>query len=78
MSKIILNDLPDYVVETLQLRASQHGCSVADEIRKILENATRPVKNLKIGSELAAFGLLINTDFEPVRDPAPIRQVSFD
>jgi|AGTN01.1.fsa_nt_gi Plasmid stability protein len=56
MASITVRNLPDETHRALRVRAAQNGRSTEAEVREILEEAVRPKKRLKIGSELAAFG----------------------
>lgn len=56
MASITVRNLPDETHRALRVRAAQNGRSTEAEVRAILEEAVRPKKRLKVGSELAAFG----------------------
>ena len=62
----------------IKVRAAKRGRSTEAEMREILEEAARPAKRVKIGSELAALGRRLKIDFEPVRDKTPIEPASFE
>ena len=76
---VTVRNIPDETHRALKMRAARHGRSAEAEIREILEEAARPAKRLKIGSELAAFGKRFEgKEFEPARDRSPIKPASFE
>lgn len=54
MASITLHDVPDEVRRALRARAERYGRSTEDEVRGLLEQATRPQGRLKLGSLLAS------------------------
>jgi plasmid stability protein len=59
MPDVTIRDLSEETYRALQVRAAEHAHSVEAEILSILEEVLRPKDRVKIGSELAAFGLKI-------------------
>lgn len=57
MPVVTVRNLPEATHRALKMRTAQHGHSTETEIRKILEDVVRPKMRVKIGAELAAFGL---------------------
>lgn len=78
MSAVTVRNLSDETHRALRVRAAQNGRSTEAEIRAILEEAVRPKEQLKIGSELAAFGDKHKLDLVIARDPEPIRIATFE
>jgi antitoxin FitA len=78
MPAVTIRNLSEEAHRALKVRAARHGRSTEAEIREILEEAARPAKRVKIGSELAAFGRRHKVDFEPARDQEPIEPASFE
>ena len=78
MAALTIRNLSEETHRALKVRAARNGRSTEAEVREILEEAARPPKRVKIGSELAAFGRRFKVDFEPVRDDAPIEPASFE
>lgn len=79
MAAITVRNLPEETHRALKMRAAQHGRSTEAEIRDILEKAVRPVRRVQIGSELAAFGQLLDgLDLDIVRDRSPIEPADFE
>ena len=71
--------LPVETHRALKLRAARHGRSTEAEIREILEEAVRPEKRVKIGSELAAFGQRFGgLDLNVTRDQTPTDPAVFE
>lgn len=61
------------------MRAAQHGRSTEAEIREILEEAVRPKKRVKIGSELAAFARRLGeVELESPRDHSQPESAEFE
>lgn len=54
MASITIRNVPDAVHRALRARAERHGISTEDEIRALLEQATRPENRLKLGSLLVS------------------------
>ena len=78
MPVVTVGNLPEATHRALKMRAAQHGHSTETEIRKILEEVVRPKMRVKIGAELAAFGLRfgglalnITRDHSPI-EPVPV------
>lgn len=78
MAAVTVRNLSDETHRALRVRAAQNGRSTEAEIRAILEEAVRPKEQLKIGSELAAFGDKYKLDLVIARDPEPIRIATFE
>ena len=79
MSVVTVRNLPEEIHRALKLRAAQHGRSTEAEIRKILEEAVRPEKRIKIGSELAAFGQQLGgINLDLTRDKTPTEPAVFE
>jgi plasmid stability protein len=79
MPVITVRKLSEETHRALKLRAAQHGRSTEAEIREILEEAVRPTKRIKIGSELAAFGHRFGgLDLNVNRDQAPTEPATFE
>jgi plasmid stability protein len=61
------------------VRAAQNGRSTEAEIREILEEAVRPAKRIKIGSELVAFGQSLGgMELDITRDQTPAEPATFE
>lgn len=56
MATIIVRNLSEETHRGLKTRAAAHRRSTEAEVRQILEQAVRPARRMKIGSELARFG----------------------
>lgn len=52
MPSLTVRNLSEEVHRALRVRAARHGRSTEAEVRMILEEAVRPPKRLKIGSEI--------------------------
>jgi plasmid stability protein len=78
MPAVTIRNLSEEAHRALKVRAAKRGRSTEAEMREILEEAARPAKRVKIGSELAALGRRLKIDFEPVRDKTPIEPASFE
>lgn len=79
MPVVTVRNLPEEVHRALKLRAAQHGRSTEAEIRKILEEAVRPEKRVKIGSELAAFGQQLGgINLDVTREKTPTEPAVFE
>jgi plasmid stability protein len=79
MAVVTVRNLPEETHRALKLRASQHGRSTEAEIRAILEEAVRPEKRIKIGSELAAFGKSFGgIDLDITREQTPTELAEFE
>ncbi|MFA6213214.1 MAG: Arc family DNA-binding protein [Candidatus Obscuribacterales bacterium] len=78
MAAVTVRNLPEETHKALRVRAAQNGRSTEAEIRAILEEAVRPKEQIKIGSELAAFGDKYKLDLVVVRDSEPIRIATFE
>lgn len=79
MPAVTVRNLSEATHRALKIRAAQHGRSTEAEIRDILEEAVRPATQIKVGSELAAFGARFGgLDLDITRDPAPARPVTFE
>jgi len=79
MAVVTVRNLPAETHRALRVRAARNGRSTEAEIREILEEAVRPSKRVKIGSELAAFGQRLGgLDFNVARDPGPAEPATFE
>jgi antitoxin FitA len=56
MSRLIVRDLEDDVIARLNRRAARHGCSMVEEVRRILRNAVKEENQTLpgLGSRIAA------------------------
>ena len=78
MPVVTVRNLPEATHRALKLRAAQHGRSTEAEIRDILEQQVRPKARVRIGSELAAFGMRLGgIDLKISRDPRPTEPADF-
>jgi antitoxin FitA len=79
MAVVTIRSLPAETHRALKLRAAQHGRSTEAEIRHILEEAVRPEKRVKVGSELAALGRRFGgVELDIKRDQTPTEPASFE
>lgn len=79
MAVVTVRNLPAETHRALRVRAARHGRSTEAEIREILEEAVRPAKRVKIGSELAAFGKRLGgIDLDITRDQTPAEPATFE
>ena len=79
MAAVTVRNLPEETHRALKQLAIQHGRSTEAEIREILEEAVRPRRRVKIGSELAAFGQRFGGgDFNVSRDQTPTEPAVFE
>lgn len=84
MAMLTVRNIPEAVHRALRVRAARQGHSMEAEVRAILETAVSPAGRVKLGSMLADMGRQARlTDeefavFEPARDKAPIRPVTFE
>jgi antitoxin FitA len=79
MSTIIVRNLPEETHRALKTRAAAHRRSTEAEVREILEQAVRPARRVKIGSELAALGRAAGGDGLKIsRDPRPVAGAEFE
>lgn len=79
MPVVTIRNLPKETHRALKVRAAQHGRSTEAEIRHILEEAVRPAKRIKIGSELAALGRRFGgIDLDTERDQTPTEPATFE
>lgn len=78
MAVVTIRNLPDETHRALKLRAAEHGRSTESEIRQILEQAVRPTKRMKVGSELSRLGQKFGgVSIDLTRDKAPTDPPSF-
>jgi plasmid stability protein len=78
MAAFTVRNLPKET-RTLKLRVARNEHSTEAEIRAILEEAAHPIRTVKIGSELAAFGRRFGgLDFEVSPDPTPLKPATFE
>jgi plasmid stability protein len=79
MPSVTIRNLSDETHRALRVRAARHGRSTEAEIRAILDEAARPKKRIKIGSELTAFGQRFGgVDLAVWRDRTPIEPAKFE
>jgi antitoxin FitA len=84
MAILTVRNLPDDVHRALRVQAALHGHSTEAEVRKILANAVKPERRVRMGDTLAALGRTIglkNEDFkifDRVRDPIPAEPLRFE
>jgi plasmid stability protein len=79
MPVVTVRNLPEGTHKALKVRAAQNGRSTEAEIRKILEDAVTPSKPVKMGTELAKIGQLLDgVDFDISRSPAPTEAAIFE
>jgi plasmid stability protein len=79
LAAVTIRNIPEETHRALRVRAAQHGRSTEAEIREILEEAVRPQRRLKIGSELAAFGRRLGgLDVEITRDQGQPESAEFE
>lgn len=79
MPVLSIRNVPVEIHRALKVRAARHGRSTEAEVRHILEEAVRPEKRIKIGSELAALGRQFGgVDLDIQRDQTPIEPASFE
>jgi plasmid stability protein len=79
MAVVTVRNLPAETHRALRVRAARHGRSTEAEIREILEEAVRPAKRIKIGSELAAFGRRLGgVELDIARDQTPAEPATFE
>jgi plasmid stability protein len=77
---LTVRNLPDETHRALRHRAAEHGRSTEAEVRSILEEAVRPAKRLKIGTELFRIGQEVGgmDDLEIPGDRSEIRRADFE
>ena len=79
MAALTVRNLPEETHRALRVRAARHGRSTEAEVRDIIEQAVRPSRRVKIGSELAAFGERFGgLDIDLGRDPAAPEPARFE
>jgi antitoxin FitA len=79
MATIIVRNLPEETHRALKTRAAAHRRSAEAEVREILEQAVRPARRVRIGSELAAFGRKAGgLELKIRRDRAPAAEAEFE
>lgn len=79
MAVVTVRNLPEETHRALRVRAANHGCSTEAEIRAILNEAVRPAKRVRIGSELAALGKKFGgIELEITREKAETEEASFE
>ncbi|MGE4368325.1 MAG: plasmid stability protein stbC [Burkholderiaceae bacterium] len=84
MANVQVRNIPEDVHRALRVRAALHGRSTEAEIRFILEQATRPAGNVKLGSLLASIareaGGMTEEEaerFNQLRDKTPAEPMRF-
>jgi antitoxin FitA len=79
MATIIVRNLPEETHRALKTRAAANRRSAEAEVREILEQAVRPARRVRIGSELSAFGRKAGgIDLKIRRDRTPAVQAEFE
>ncbi|HTV82414.1 MAG TPA: antitoxin [Acidobacteriaceae bacterium] len=79
MATIIVRNLPEETHRALKTRAAAHRRSAEAEVREILEQAVRPARRARIGSELAAFGHRAGgLELKIRRDRTPAAEAEFE
>ena len=80
MPSLTVRNLPDETHRALRVRAARHGRSAEAEVRAILEEAVRPAKRLKIGSELHRIAREIGSmdDLDISRQRSEIEGANFE
>jgi len=80
MPVLTVRNLPEETHRALRHRAAEHGRSTEAEVRFILEEAVRPQKRLKIGTELFRIGQAVGgmDDLATPRDRSEIRGADFE
>ena len=79
MPAVTVRNIPEKIHRALKLRAARNGRSTEAEIREILEEAVRPAKRIKIGSELAALGRRLGgVELDIARDQTPAEPATFE
>jgi plasmid stability protein len=77
MSVLTVTNVPDEVVAELERRAAEHGVSVEDEIRRVLEEQTTRADAEAFKAHLLTLEDTVE-DFEvPPRSPDPGRAIAF-
>ena len=79
MPAINVRNLSEATHRALRIQAARHGRSTEAEVRAILDEAVRPITNVKLGSMLSAIGAkfggaALNFD----RDRTPADPASFE
>lgn len=76
---VVIRNVPAETHRALRVRAARHGRSTEAEIRQILEEAVRPAKRVKLGSELAAIGRRLGgLELDIPRDQTPTEPATFE
>jgi plasmid stability protein len=76
MPNMTLRNLPEDVHRRIRVYAAEHGLSTEAAVRRLLDEATRPVERL--GDIVTAFARERSADFPDVpRDRAPIEAADF-
>jgi plasmid stability protein len=79
MAVVTVRNLAEETHRALRVRAANHGRSTEAEIRAILDEAVRPAKRVRIGSELAAFGKKFGgLDLDISRAESETQEASFE
>lgn len=84
MAMMTVRNIPEEVHNALKARAKRHNRSAEAEVRAILDEITRPERNVRMGDALAALGRKIGltnkdfTIFEQVRDKTPAEPMRFE
>ena len=79
MPTVTIRHLSDETHRALKALASQHGCSIEAEIRRILDAAGKLEPDVKLGSLLAEIGREFGgVDVEIERDKTATQPLSFE
>jgi len=83
MASITIRNLPDDVHRAIRVRAAHHGRSTEAEVRDILQQASKPVGRMKLGTLLVSIASEAGglTDQEHAlfeRSKTPAAPMSFD
>jgi plasmid stability protein len=79
MAAVTVRNPPEETQRALKLSAAKDGHDREAKIPAILEEALHPIKNIKVGSELAAFGRRFGgLDLKVSRDPTPLKAATFE
>jgi len=79
MPTVTVRNIPEKTYRALKLRAARNGRSAEAEMRKILEEAVSPEKEVGLGSQLAALGRRFGgIELNYKRDRRPIESAKFE
>lgn len=79
MAAIVIRNIPDEDLRALKIRAAEHNRSTEAEVRGLIAEAVRPAEQIKLGSEIAAFGEKYGgIELDITRDQTPARIPTFE